>query len=635
MLMRRIFLFLFLFASLHTAAQAEEVIRSFSSNVEVATDGSLLVREIIIVKSEGNEIKRGIQRDFPTSYTDQFGQRVKVGFEVLDVKRDGQVEPWQTIYISNGERVRIGDKDVFLEDGEHTYQIDYRTTRQVGFFEKFDELYWNATGNGWTLPIESATAIIKLPSGAVIQNSAIYTGYFGEKGEDATIVLSNSNQFNAKTTQRLAANQGFSVAVSWQKGIVFPPTAVEKRMSWIVDNLGYFLLGLTLPLVGIYYIYAWSRVGRDPPGGIIVPLFHPPVGLGPAGVRYVWKQKFDDQGFAAALVGLAVKKRLRIADSEGEYTITRLDDDGEKLSRSEQALYDRLPMGSLALEHSNNVAVRRAQSGLSSALNDEYDGAMFLRNTGWFVVGAVISAIGMIVSGFLIPSGEGVVALFIAVFASVWWGVIIAVGRSAVKGAFGAGGLFTRIKSLMSILFLLPFVGAGIAVPSFIWLGGGVSWPLIIFASGAVLLLFFNQIFFWLLKAPTPIGRQILDQIEGFRMYMTTAEENRLDVLHPPEKTPALFERYLPYAMALDCENQWNAKFAAVLAAAAAAAGAVSAGPGWYHGRNWNSGSFSRDLNNGLTSSISSAAVAPGSSSGSSGGGFSGGGGGGGGGSGW
>ena len=118
-------------------------------------------------------------------------------------------------------------------------------------------------------------------------------------------------------------------------------------------------------------------------------------------------------------------------------------------------------------------------------------------------------------------------------------------------------------------------------------------------------------------------------------MYLTTAEEDRLNVLNPPEKTPELFERYLPYALALDCENEWNTKFAAVLAAAAAA-GATA--PLWYSGNHWDSGrtgGFTDSLGSSMSSSISSASTAPGSSSGSSGGGSSGGGGGGGGGSGW
>ena len=143
-----------------------------------------------------------------------------------------------------------------------------------------------------------------------------------------------------------------------------------------------------------------------------------------------------------------------------------------------------------------------------------------------------------------------------------------------------------------------------------------------------------------LLSAPTVSGRQVLDQLEGFRMYMKTAEEERLKILNPPEKTPELFERYLPYALALDCENEWNEKFTAVLAAAALA-GATA--PVWYSGNNWNTdsmGGFTESLGSSLATSAASASQAPGSSS-SSGGGFSGGGGssggggGGGGGGGW
>jgi uncharacterized membrane protein len=186
------------------------------------------------------------------------------------------------------------------------------------------------------------------------------------------------------------------------------------------------------------------------------------------------------------------------------------------------------------------------------------------------------------------------------------------------------------------MIFLVPFVGAGILVPSMMWTSGDQNPALKWFVLGIVALLLCNLIFYWLLKAPTPRGRAVLDQIEGFRMYMTTAEEERLKVLHPPEKTPALFERYLPYAMALDCENEWNNKFAAVLAAAAAAGATAGAVGGWYYGPGgFSSRGFGQDLGTALTSSVSSSGTAPGSSSGSSGGGFSGGGGGGGGGSGW
>jgi uncharacterized membrane protein len=127
-----------------------------------------------------------------------------------------------------------------------------------------------------------------------------------------------------------------------------------------------------------------------------------------------------------------------------------------------------------------------------------------------------------------------------------------------------------------------------------------------------------------------------MDQIEGFKIYLSVAEKDRLEMLHPPEKTPELFEKYLPYALVLDVENEWSEQFAEVLARAQEEGRPYT--PVWYHGRSWDAFSpsrFSNTLGSSFAGAIAAASTAPGSASGSGGGGFSGGGGGGGGGSGW
>jgi uncharacterized membrane protein len=139
------------------------------------------------------------------------------------------------------------------------------------------------------------------------------------------------------------------------------------------------------------------------------------------------------------------------------------------------------------------------------------------------------------------------------------------------------------------------------------------------------------------MAAPTREGRVLMDQIAGFERYLSVTEEGRLNTLHPPEKTPELFERYLPHAIALNVENRWADKFRSVLEAASADPSRQQ-GMGWYSGSSspWsNPGRFASSVGGALTSSVASASTAPGSSSGSGGGGSSGGGGGGGGGGGW
>ena len=160
-------------------------------------------------------------------------------------------------------------------------------------------------------------------------------------------------------------------------------------------------------------------------------------------------------------------------------------------------------------------------------------------------------------------------------------------------------------------------------------------WP-----SHAVALIgMMNIAFFFLLRAPTPGGRMIMDRIEGFRLYLSVAEAERMNMHKAPDVTQQMFESYLPYAIGLGVEKPWSNAFAAHLARVAVDPQQSSHyHPGWYSGSDWNIdrlGAATSGLATAMSSSMASAMPAPQSSSGSSGGGFSGGGGGGGGGGGW
>jgi hypothetical protein len=561
--MRKFFVSVLCFFCLALSAQAEETITRFQSDVKVNTDASIDVTESISVLSENDQIRHGIFRDFPTRYTSKSGVEVYIDLEVQSVTRDGDPENYVVQSIDYGKRIKIGDKDVLLNSGIHKYVIKYHANRLLGFFDGYDELYWNVVGNGWPFSVQSAYVKIHLPSGASIKQSAFYTGVHGSDGKDARTTASSGNEYAAQTTRVLQPHEDFTVAVAWQKGIVTPPTAGQQQLWMMRDNAGVIFMALTLLLAASYFFYAWNKVGRDPPKGTIIPLFHPPEGLGPAGVRYVWKQGYDNRAIAAALVGLAVKGRLKIDNSDGTYAIQRLANTGPALVISETALYNALPNDQFYLEQENHAQISSFIYAVALSLVREYKGALFVKNLGWFAIGLIISVGGLFISGQFLPQ--------------------------SVNPAIVA-----------TVAFLILAVGL------------------------------LNLLFYYLMPAPTQPGRRILDAIEGFRMYMTTAEEKRLNMLNPPEKTPELFERYLPYAMALDCENAWNNKFAAVLAAAAVA-GATA--PLWYSSssaRGWDG--LTEGIGAGLASTLSSSSTAPGSSSGSGGGGSSGGGGGGGGG---
>ncbi|SHF11510.1 Predicted membrane protein [Kaistia soli DSM 19436] len=613
-------------------AMAEERILSFVSDVVVARNGDLDVTETIRIEAEGEQIRHGIVRDFPTRYQDRRGASVVVGFSVEGISRDGKAEPYALEQIGNGTRIRIGSADALVPKGPHDYVIHYKTTRQIGFFSDFDELTWNATGTDWTFPIESAEARITLPEAVSFQNFIAYTGPPGSRDHAASVIWDTAHPGTLlfRTTAPLAIGSGLTVSASWQKGIVDPPSFERRALWWIFDNLGALaaLAGSVVTLA--YFFLAWLKVGRDPPRGPMVPLFAPPDGLSAAAARYVSAMAFDDRAFTAALLDLGVHGHLQLADSGAALVVTR-QDSPTSLAAPETDMEAALFGASAAvpLVQKNHTVLQTAKTALSRGLARSYAGTIFHWNGGWLAVGLLLTAVTYIFTGLglaLSMGGDrGVQAIVGLLFASVA-GIVVGIALNA--GQTGQS-LFSRLLTWIFLgVFAIAFGGAGVIAFAETIVAPFDAAPLLL---PAVVLPVLVSSFGWM-RSPTAAGQKLRDSVAGFRHYLGTAEEHRLEVLHPPEKTPALFERYLPYAVALDVENAWAAKFADILATAGASAAVAS----WYMTSSHRDPSSLVDrLGSSLSQTVAAASTAPGSSSGSTGGGSSGSGGGGGGGSGW
>lgn len=612
---------------------SERILR-FHSRIVVHPEGTLTVTETITVNCARQEIRRGIVREFPTTYRDRFGNTVKVGFEIKEVRRDGQEEPYRVQTAANGKKVYIGRKDVYLQPGVYTYTLTYFTDRQLGYFRDFDELYWNVTGNGWTFPIDQAEAVVVLPDGADIRQYAAYTGPLGAKGQDYRVSYDRSGNLVFSTTRGLAPREGLTIAVAWPKGLVREPSVAENAAHFLRDNLSLTVGLIWLVVILGYYLVVWSRVGRDPEAGTIIPLFEPPKGFSPAAIRFLIRMGFDNKVFAAAVVDMAVKGALTIEEHDGDFILRKGKGNPPDLFSEERQVVRRLFAGRDTVEMNNasHGIIQSAREALKDTLNRELNKIYFFTNSGYLVPGLVLTALAL--GSVLIAAPLRAESAFFSVWLAIWsmgcYFLALQVYRrwQGVRGGFGLG------KSLAAIgitLFSLPFF-FGLAAGTYMF-GQSVSFyaALVLISIGLA-----NAVFFHLLKAPTLQGRKVMDQIEGFKLYLSVAEQDRLEVLHPPEKTPELFEKYLPYALALDVENEWGEQFAEVLARPQEEGRPYS--PVWYRGSSWEgfrASRFAETLGSGFAGAIASASTPPGSSSGSGGGGFSGGGGGGGGGSGW
>jgi len=606
-----------------TAGHAQtERITDFVSDVAIQPDGRLDVTETITFQVLGTQIQHGINRDFPTDYQGRWGSHSTTGFALQDVSFDGDPVPTQQSRLPNGVRVRIGDPDRLVPTGVHTYSIHYLTWWQVRFGPDADGLDWNVTGNGWEWPIDRAELRLRGPEGLVWSDVRTFTGRHGSHAEDGLIIAHVPGLLDAVTTRPLSLYEGLTVAASFPKGILQQPSALQIAAHWVGDNLALFpsflgLLGISV-YVGWLFLYGTAR-----PPGVVVPRFAPPSGFSPAMVGYLEDKRLSDRGFSAGIVGLAVARHLKLIHDDGTYRLVR-QQGGQAVTNVESQFESALFRADdeFCISQTNHNRIAEARTALGNFLNQAVMPALLCKEPRNVrpALALAIATIVLTVAALAIEFGAFAVALaFMIGFAVAGALLLVLSARSGGRGRW------------LPAVVGMPFLVIGLSV-------GGASGPWLflvaLFVAATALL---AAVSYCRLTVPTPEGWKRRDEIEGLKLFLGVAEADRLRLLNPPDFTPALYEKLLPYAIALGVEMVWSRRFAAALAAAQ-----TEYQPDWYDGSNTWSGcdisDFSSGLGTGLATAISAAATAPSSSDGSSGGsdgGSSGDGGGGGGGSGW
>ena len=610
-------------------AWAREEIREFNAIFEVHADTSVTITEQIAVNAEGNEIRRGIFRDIPTLLETPDGRTIRLPFEVISVTRNGAAEPFAVEGISGGQRIRIGSAEVLLQSGVHRYEIVYRMDRAARLFEDHDEFYWNATGNYWNFPILRARALVTLPEGAQITELNAYTGEFGVRSADSSAERLNDRQARFTVTRALGPGEGLTVSVSFEKGILTPPQGTDALLFWFSDYRDYIIPLAMLLIVIAYNALAWGAVGRDPAKGVIFPRFYPPKGFSPALVHYVHTMGWGKTGwtaFSAALISLATKELIEIGKQGKKNTLTVTGQyPKEPLPPGEAVIYgDLKSMSPVTIDKTSGPELAKAKSAFIAALEAENRKVYFNSHIIYIAVGVLIgilSLVVMVATGVLHP-----LFVFFAAFAAVFLSIIGTAARSFWQG-HGIGRFFGL--AIMGI-----FIANSGAFALDVLDLSNIDFPFV----AAITIIAVTLVFAVLMRAPTVHGRKIMDEIDGFKMYLETAEKERLNFQGEPDMSVSRFEAILPYAMALGVEKPWSTRFENDLARHAVKDAGTDYSPHWYSGGNFSSGSFARTMGGvatGLSTAMISSQPQASSSSGSGGGGFSGGGGGGGGGGGW
>jgi uncharacterized membrane protein YgcG len=615
-------------------SNAQERILNFEAKIKIEQSASIQVVENITINAQGVLFQHGLLRELPLSRKDINNNSINVGYTINWIKKDGIDEKYFTKEEGDNWKIYIGDKNVYLAEGVYTYQIAYSVPYQIGYFDSYDELYWNVTGNRWDIPIEKASCQLLLPKESdSFLNTHTYTGYLGSTTSKGSINLSEDKSRANFSVTKLGPKEGLTIAASFAKGVVLPPSTIQKSVSLyngIKEVLWSAVFGIGML---IFYFLQWKKHGKDPVSKTTIAEFRPPYNWSPAIVGYVYNKVFTDKIYMSSMVNTAIKGAIKITSTVEKslfttsklYEIEILNKEPINLSKEEKALFKPFSKRKkVAVSRTSFAVFDKAYSGWISSVTNQIDvNDYYLSNTRKKIIGflTMINA-GLVFITLSRSSGGTDYGFYIIILgssATAYW---------LAKKVSGIGMQFLR--AVCCFFFVVPTV---------FFYFGSLFYPSWIETTVQGIIFIAYIVYSINLGKYTIKGDEAMQRLKGFKLYLETAEKDKMNMLNPPELTPELFEELLPYAIALDVDVAWGEQFKILLEAA-------KYDPQWYSGEDGYN-TPDRFLSN-LTNVVSASRVDPtpsrssssgggrGSwSSGSSGSGSSGGGGGGGGGGGW
>lgn len=542
-------------------AQAE-VIRDFTVTYTILEDGVVEVEEVILYDFEEVE-RRGIFRSLLTAHPQGASAWYKNRFielELQAVTRNGESVPYE-VQNSRGENtIKIGDPDITLS-GEQEYTIEYRLIGALSSGSDGAELYYNVTGRDWSVPILRATARVIGQPDILLGNNACYVG---EPGTQSSCQIDTTdNGIILFTAETITPGEQLTIATEVNADLV--TVTNTERISYL--PFGFALAALWLIVLATWvYRHRHQDVLNTPiiaeyePYGDYLPMF--------TGVLY--DGRLDAHDITAGILYLAEQGFIRIT----------------KTDRKVLAFFN-------ATDY--EITLLKPIADIPTKFLTTLSGLLFSRSAQ--------------------PSQ--IVMLSSLTTQQVANRQIIRSLTTAVKDDLRNSGIMKNEMPSSKFRNTVLLVTSLFFIFGYVFIDGGEVLAMIV--AGATLALF---VIAWADRRTTK-GHKIKHHLDGFKLFLTVTDKDRFDFHNAPEKSPELFMKYLPYAVALGVEDKWAKVFA----------GITIPQPDWYRGGDITT--FSAVALTNDIGSFSSSFTSTSGTSGSSGGGSAGGGGGGGGGGSW
>lgn len=477
-------------------------INRFHSEIQINKDSSIIVKEIIDV--EFHQLRRGIFRDIPFKYRDDFGNTIKTPVKILSVTDVNQnLLKYRVNRLGHIIRIRIGDEKKYIK-GQMTYIITYRVENVILFFDDHDELYWNVTGNDWKAQIKEASAKVYLAIEGKSKNIMLsgYQGILGSKEKCDYEADENAGRFLSKRS--LSPGEGLTIAFGWDKKLVLPPSLTKKFLWKINFEENWVFL---IPIFSFFYMLnLWYSKGRDPKvRDTIVVIYEPPKfnqkPLTPAEVGTLIDERVDPRDISSTILDLAVKGYIKIEEIERagflsnkiDYLLKKVKEPDSNLNSFETAMMKAifsLNSDSIFISDLKNRFYRNLPT-LKRILYDE-----------------------LLKKNFFTKSPE------------------------SVRGSYMVLAILVFVLMVLCLGIFFPHLGFRIFV-------SGLLTSIPIFLIGKAM------------PAKTRAGANAYMEILGFQEFMSRAEKDRLQRMADKN----LFSKFLPYAISLDVVDNWTKAF--------------------------------------------------------------------------
>ena len=508
----------------------------FDVAIVVNQDGAFAVQEQQTIRFTSGTFRFGY-RDIPINnlgyidnwaVTDGRGNRYRL--------TNTPDEPYTFTVEDNGYHYIIRWYFPPLANTTESYTLQYTVHDGVRFYEGGDQLWWKAIYGDRGFPVLAGQVQVTTPPGAPIVEWAAYVNeYDAREGNYATATVSeNTRHVVFDLQRRLSADEEFEVRVQFPHGIVAGTTPAWQQRADEVQaqleaeqayraqwgpwaTLGFGALGLLFLLGGPAGLYVlWYNFGRDKPTAMVADyLPEPPDTLTPGMAGTLLDEAVDMEDIIATLVDLARRQAISITQVSEDSFFRKSTDFTYRRERDDIELlpYER--------ELLNAVFGRKQEINLSELKNKFYAKLPAIRSSLYDAVTAAD----------LFPRNPETVRQFYAVL-----------GVVALVGAFGIGGFLAVTFGDLTGAAVLPGVGLG--------------------ATAIGLLILAQR-----MPRKSDHGAEVAARWRAFKRYLQD-----IDKYSNLEAQKAIWDRWLPYAIAFGIDRDYIRKFEAGDAPA----------PGWY-----------------------------------------------------